>query len=64
MCKITIYQVYVQYLGYNILNMFYDSILPNGIILMDDYGYWEGRQKALHKLEYLRGEQFNHYQIG
>ncbi|MBH8561604.1 hypothetical protein I8748_05330 [Nostoc sp. CENA67] len=43
--------------------MFYDSILPNGIILMDNYGYWESRQKALHEFEYLRGEQFNHYRI-
>ncbi|BAY23564.1 macrocin-O-methyltransferase domain-containing protein [Calothrix sp. NIES-2100] len=43
----------------DIFNTLYDSIVPNGMIQVDDYGHWDGCKKALHDFERLRGEQFN-----
>ncbi|MEH2063959.1 MAG: TylF/MycF/NovP-related O-methyltransferase [Nostoc sp.] len=43
----------------DIFNNLYDNVVPNGMIQVDDYGHWDGCQKALHEFERLRGEQFN-----
>ncbi|MEH2377969.1 MAG: TylF/MycF/NovP-related O-methyltransferase [Nostoc sp.] len=47
----------------DIFNTLYDSVVPNGLIQVDDYGHWDGCKKALHDFESLRGEQFNLYRI-
>ncbi|MEQ8752029.1 MAG: glycosyltransferase [Coleofasciculus sp. G1-WW12-02] len=41
-----------------IFNTFYESVVPQGIIQVDDYGHWEGCRKAVHEFERLRGESF------
>lgn len=47
----------------DIFNLLYDSVVPEGIIQVDDYGHWEGCKKAIHEFEYLIGERFNLQQI-
>jgi glycosyltransferase involved in cell wall biosynthesis/predicted O-methyltransferase YrrM len=47
----------------DIFNMLYESVVPNGIIQVDDYGHWEGCKKALHEFEHLRKERFLLHQI-
>ncbi|MFB2897718.1 TylF/MycF/NovP-related O-methyltransferase [Aerosakkonemataceae cyanobacterium BLCC-F50] len=47
----------------DIFNTLYDSVVPNGLIQVDDYGHWDGCKKALHDFERLRGEQFNLHRI-
>jgi O-methyltransferase len=32
------------------LNKFWDHVLPGGLILIDDYHYWEGCSKAVHEV--------------
>lgn len=34
---------------HQILEGFYQHILPQGIIQIDDYGYWDGCRKAVHE---------------
>ncbi len=31
-----------------VLNMFYDRVTPGGYVVLDDYGYWEGCDRATH----------------
>lgn len=47
----------------DIFNTLYDSVAPNGMIQVDDYGHWDGCRKALHDFEGLRGERFNLHRI-
>jgi hypothetical protein len=41
-----------------ILQNLYDLISVNGIIQVDDYGYWEGCKKAIHEFEAQRNIKF------
>jgi glycosyltransferase involved in cell wall biosynthesis/predicted O-methyltransferase YrrM len=47
----------------DIFNNLYDSVVPNGIVQIDDYGHWEGCRKAVHEFEHSRGERFSLHQI-
>lgn len=47
----------------DIFNTLYESVVPNGIIQVDDYGHWEGCKKAVHEFEHLRKERFALHQI-
>ncbi|MBE8996982.1 class I SAM-dependent methyltransferase [Nostoc sp. LEGE 12447] len=47
----------------DIFNTLYDSVVINGMIQVDDYGHWDGCQKALHDFEHLKGEKFNLHRI-
>lgn len=38
----------------DILNHLYDSVVLNGIIQIDDYGFWEGCQQAVHDFSQRR----------
>ncbi|MBH8564818.1 class I SAM-dependent methyltransferase [Nostoc sp. CENA67] len=42
----------------DIFNNLYESVVPNGIVQIDDYGHWEGCRKAVHEFEKLKGERF------
>jgi len=42
----------------DIFNTLYDSVVPNGIIQIDDYGHWEGCSKAIDEFERRRGDSF------
>lgn len=42
----------------DIFNTLYDSVLPNGAIQIDDYGFWEGCRKAIHEFERQRRALF------
>jgi tetratricopeptide (TPR) repeat protein len=46
-----------------ILNNLYDHIVNDGVIQVDDYGYWEGCKKAIHEFESLKNLKFNINQI-
>jgi O-methyltransferase len=37
------------------LNKFWDHVLPGGLILLDDYHYWEGCSRAVHEFLAKRG---------
>lgn len=41
----------------DVLDNYYDLVVPGGIIQIDDYGYWQGCQKALETFERKRGIQ-------
>lgn len=41
-----------------ILDNLYDQVVPNGVLQVDDYGYWDGCRKALHEFEAKRGLKF------
>jgi O-methyltransferase len=38
-----------------VLDAFYDKVVPGGIIVFDDYGYWEGCQRAVQDFFDTRG---------
>ena len=42
----------------DILTNLYDQVTPGGIIQIDDYGYWEGCQRAVREFEAARGLKF------
>ncbi len=42
----------------DIFNTLYDSVVPNGFVQIDDYGFWEGCRVAIHDFEQQRGESF------
>jgi macrocin-O-methyltransferase TylF-like protien/methyltransferase family protein len=42
-----------------ILNNLYDRIVNDGVLQVDDYGYWEGCRKAIHEFETLRQTKFD-----
>jgi predicted SAM-dependent methyltransferase len=41
-----------------ILNNLYDRIVDDGLIQVDDYGFWEGCKKAIHEFEEKRDIKF------
>jgi cephalosporin hydroxylase len=43
----------------DILSTLYDSVIPKGLIQVDDYGHWEGCKQALHDFEAMKGESFS-----
>ncbi len=38
-----------------VLDTYYDSVVPNGFIALDDYGYWEGCKRAVDEFFQQRG---------
>jgi len=46
-----------------ILHHLYDHVVNDGFIQVDDYGYWQGCQKAVHEFESLRNLCFEINQI-
>jgi glycosyltransferase involved in cell wall biosynthesis/predicted O-methyltransferase YrrM len=38
-----------------VLEAFYDEIVPHGVLQLDDYGFWEGCRQAVRDLERRRG---------
>lgn len=46
-----------------ILHNLYDHVVNDGFIQVDDYGYWQGCQKAVHEFESLRNLRFEINQI-
>ncbi len=47
----------------DIFNTLYESVVPNGMIQVDDYGHWEGCKKAVNEFERLRGDEFILHEI-
>ena len=43
----------------DILHNLYDHVANDGVIQVDDYGFWAGCKKALHEFEGQRGLQFS-----
>ena len=41
-----------------IFNSLYDNVVANGIIQVNDYGFWEGCRKAIHDFEREQGVSF------
>ncbi len=41
-----------------IFNNLYDSVVPYGVIQIDDYGFWDGCRKAIHEFERSRCASF------
>lgn len=46
-----------------ILENLFDQVIENGILQVDDYGHWEGCQKALHEFEAQRRLAFSLHKI-
>lgn len=46
-----------------ILHNLYDRVVNDGLIQVDDYGYWQGCKKAIHEFESSRSVQFEVKQI-
>lgn len=42
----------------DIFNNIYDRVVPSGFIQIDDYGHWEGCNKAIHEFERRCGQSF------
>ncbi len=42
----------------DIFSALYDSVVPNGVIQIDDYGHWEGCKRAIDEFERRRGDSF------
>lgn len=42
-----------------ILRNLYDHVVDDGIMQVDDYGYWDGCRKAIHEFESARGITFS-----
>ncbi len=42
-----------------VLNNLYDSVIENGFIQIDDYGYWEGCRKAVDEFQLERNLKFD-----
>ncbi|PHX56586.1 hypothetical protein CP500_004770 [Tychonema bourrellyi FEM_GT703] len=42
----------------DIFKNIYDRVVPNGFIQIDDYGHWDGCNKAIHEFERRCGESF------
>lgn len=42
-----------------ILSYFYDRVINDGILQLDDYGHWEGCKKSIHEFETDRGLKFD-----
>lgn len=43
----------------DILNNFYDRVIGDGYVQVDDYGYWEGCSKAIHEFEKQKSIKFD-----
>jgi hypothetical protein len=39
------------------LEHFYDRVVPGGVVIIDDYGYWSGARKAVDEFLEKRGER-------
>ena len=47
----------------DILENLFDRVVPGGRIQIDDYGYWEGCQRAVTEFEHARGLKFELHRI-
>ncbi|MGG6296088.1 TylF/MycF/NovP-related O-methyltransferase [Leptolyngbya sp. AN02str] len=42
----------------DIFNLLYDQVVPQGVVQIDDYGFWEGCRQAIHEFERARQIHF------